>query len=210
MKLGVVILAAGASRRMGRPKLLLPWAGCTILGHLVRTWRKLDAAQITVVLAAATAARVEKGIGIELDRVGIAPGDRIENPQPELGMFSSVRCAARWTGWQPGLTHWLLTLGDQPQVEYATLQALLEFAARHPDQVCQPARRGRPRHPVLLPRDHFEEVASTRAGDLKQFLLERPDRRHCFESGDGGLDFDLDEPADYERAVREWAARRTP
>ena len=39
MKLGVIILAAGASERMGRPKLLLPWGKSTVLAHLLAQWR---------------------------------------------------------------------------------------------------------------------------------------------------------------------------
>ena len=50
--LGVVFLGAGASARMGRPKLLLPWGGTSILGHLIGQWRALAAEQIAVVGAA--------------------------------------------------------------------------------------------------------------------------------------------------------------
>jgi CTP:molybdopterin cytidylyltransferase MocA len=137
----------------------------------------------------------------ELDRAGIAAGDRIENPQPDQGMFSSVQCAARWNGWQPDLSHWLLTLGDQPHVQNSTLRTLKECASRNPDKICQPSRNGRPRHPVFVPRAIFGELAGTPAETLKQFLLGHADQRICFDSGDAGLDFDLDEPADYERAV---------
>jgi CTP:molybdopterin cytidylyltransferase MocA len=229
---------------MGRPKLLLPWGGSTVLGHLVTTWRELGAAQIAVVTAPLTESQSRAGvppaqaasrpeppgapgtgqagrlpyfpaatkpapprIASELDRLGIGPRDCIENPQPQLGMFSSVRCAAQWPGWQPSLTHWLLSLGDQPHVQTTTLRALLEFASQHPAQICQPARRGRPRHPVLLPRDVFGELARTPAENLKDFLLAWPDRCLSFESGDAGLDFDLDEPADYVRALKELGAR---
>ncbi len=47
---GVIILGAGASSRMGTPKLLLPWRDTTIIGHLISQWRELGAAQIAVVL----------------------------------------------------------------------------------------------------------------------------------------------------------------
>src|ERR1035437_2980619 len=46
---GVVILAAGRSARMGKPKLLLPWGGTSVLGHLIEEWRALHAKQIDVV-----------------------------------------------------------------------------------------------------------------------------------------------------------------
>ena len=42
--LGVVILGAGASSRMGRPKLLLPWRDTTVIGQIIRQWRELGAA----------------------------------------------------------------------------------------------------------------------------------------------------------------------
>ena len=88
-KFGVVILAAGSSRRMGRPKLLLEWNGTTILGHLLGQWNKLRAAQIGVVCAA-------DGVAVrqELVRLAFARENFIPNPAPDEGMFSSVRCAA--------------------------------------------------------------------------------------------------------------------
>ena len=49
---GVVILAAGASSRMGKPKLLLPWGGTSVLGHLIGQWKVLRAGQIAAVFAA--------------------------------------------------------------------------------------------------------------------------------------------------------------
>src|SRR6185503_15148995 len=105
---GVVILAAGASRRMGRPKLLLPWGETSVLGHLLQKWTELGAAQIAVVYAADT-----KIIAAELDRLAFSPAQRIQNPAPENGMFSSIQCAANWQGWNQDLTHWIVTLGDQ-------------------------------------------------------------------------------------------------
>ncbi|HRY59690.1 MAG: NTP transferase domain-containing protein [Verrucomicrobia bacterium] len=42
--LGVVLLAAGRSARMGKPKLLLPWGDTSVLGHLIRQWQSLGAA----------------------------------------------------------------------------------------------------------------------------------------------------------------------
>src|SRR5271169_6647644 len=89
--LGVVILGAGASSRMGRPKLLLPWKDTTIVGHLIRQWRGLGARQIAVVHRPGDAP-----LAAELDRLDFPAKDRIVNPQPERGMFSSIVCAAEW------------------------------------------------------------------------------------------------------------------
>src|ERR1700690_4241261 len=93
--LGVVILGAGASSRMGTPKLLLPWGGTTVIGHLLREWRELGAAQIGIVRGGQ-----DPPLTAELDRLGFPLADRIENPQPERGMFSSILCATNWPGWK--------------------------------------------------------------------------------------------------------------
>ncbi len=125
--LGVIILAAGRSSRMGRPKMLLPWGRTTVLGHLLALWSRLGAHQVAVVCASADAA-----IDTELNRLRFSNKNRITNPDPGQGMFSSVQCAARWRGWNPGLTHWAIVLGDQPHLQRATLATLLDAAAQHP------------------------------------------------------------------------------
>jgi len=191
---GVIILAAGASRRMGRPKLLLPWGETSVLGHLLKTWSRLGAAQIAVVCAANATPLIT-----ELDRLGFPEANRIVNAAPDNGMFSSIQCAAHWPGWDPSLTHWLITLGDQPHLSECTLQTLIDFGARNPDKICQPMRAERHKHPVLLPRRFFYELKDTFASDLKMFLVEHADDLRGFDSDDAGLDLDMDTPEDYER-----------
>jgi molybdenum cofactor cytidylyltransferase len=168
--LGVVILAAGLSTRMGRPKMLLPWHGTSVLGHLLQTWAGLDAGQSAVVCAA-SATRIHT----ELDRLHFASADRITNPSPEAGMFSSIQCAARWPNWLPSLSHFAVVLGDQPHLRRKTLGQLLEFAAANPQRICQPLRGGRRRHPVVMPREAFAKLHVTPVSDLKQFLETEPE-----------------------------------
>ena len=192
-----VILAAGASSRMGRPKMLLPWGHTTIIGHLLQQWQQLGAQSVAVVCAGASV-----GLANELDRLGLPLTGRIFNPAPERGMFSSIQCAARWQGWKPELTHWILVLGDQPHLRFKTLRTLLDFAAAHPDHVCQPSRQGRPRHPVSLPRSEFQSLAETSAPDLRSYLQNSAAVVARCELDDPGLEIDIDRPADYEKAVQ--------
>jgi molybdenum cofactor cytidylyltransferase len=201
--LGVVILGAGASSRMGRPKLLLPWGETSVLGHLIGRWQGLRARQVVVVCAVN-----DLPIQQELDRLRFPSRDRILNPAPEAGMMSSIRCAAGWTGWSPVLTHWAIVLGDQPHVRPETLRAVIDFAAAHPNHICQPAHNGRPRHPVILPAAAFHRLAAAAEATLKEFLSARAAARACCELDDPGLDLDLDEPADYERALALAGVRR--
>ena len=196
MNLAVVILAAGASSRMGRPKLLRPWNGTSVIGHLIEQWRGLSPTQIAVVSVAG-----HQALHDEMARVGLAPSELILNPHPERGMFSSVQCAARWEGWTPHATHWAIALGDQPLVRTDTLGRLLEFATGTEADVHQPSRNGRGRHPVILSRSVFAQVKDSSTENLKQFLVTSGLRVQRCEMDDPGLDLDLDEPADYERAL---------
>jgi molybdenum cofactor cytidylyltransferase len=195
MQLAVVILAAGASSRMGQPKLLLPWGGTTVLGHLVGQWRDVGAVQIGVVGAAGDECLVD-----ELERIGITPGQRIVNPDPVRGMFSSIQCAARWPGWRETITHWAITLGDQPHLARATLRSLVEFSAVNPASICQPSYGGRARHPVVLPQKFFQKLDSTSHATLKEFLAEHRPSTQVVELADPGLEVDIDTPADYDDA----------
>jgi molybdenum cofactor cytidylyltransferase len=195
--LGVVILGAGKSSRMGRPKLLLPWGNTTVLGRLLAQWTALNVSQITIVCATQ-----DQAIGVELDRLEFPVGDRIINPDPASGMFSSVQCASKWQGWKRDLTHWAVVLGDQPHLQTETLKNLLLFAQRHPVKICQPAQNGHARHPVVMPRDVFLALDDARHATLKEFLTKRADRVELAEMEDPGLELDLDRPEDYERALK--------
>jgi molybdenum cofactor cytidylyltransferase len=191
--LGAVILAAGRSVRMGMPKLLLPWGGTSVLGHLLSQWSAAGANQIGIVHAAG-----DSPILGELDRLAVHRSERIENPNTDRGMFSSIVCAARWHGWHTSLTHWAIVLGDQPHLKQSTLTTLVEFASSHHDKICQPMHTGRHRHPVVLPKPVFLALSSSTATNLKEFLLGR--EVAGFECDDPGLDLDIDRPEDYEKA----------
>ena len=123
-------------------------------------------------------------------------------------MFSSIQCAAQWPGWEAALTHWAIVLGDQPHLRPQTLRLVLDFSAAHPTKVCQPARRGHGRHPVLLPKTLFRQLADSTAATLKDFLATRPLQVALCEVDDPGMEVDIDRPEDYAKAV-ELAAKQS-
>jgi molybdenum cofactor cytidylyltransferase len=192
--LGVVILGAGASSRMGRPKLLLPWRDTTVIGAILRQWRELGAGQIAVVHRPNDAP-----LALELVRLDHPRADRIENPQPERGMFSSIVCAANWSGWKPEIASWAIALGDQPHLRSETLRQLLAFHSAHAGAICQAEFGGHTLHPVILPRTAFLELKSSRAATLKDFLKLVPVPRVQCSMADDGLALDMDTPEDYKR-----------
>ena len=197
LSFAAVLLAAGRSKRMGQPKLLLPWGDTSVLGHLIQRWQGLHAARIAVVCAAG-----DEGIESELDRLDFPKKERIYNPAPEQGMFSSIKCVAEWEGWQRAtLTHWALVLGDQPHLRLQTLQALLAFAAAHPQKICLPRYSGHRRHPVLLPKPCWLQLANSTKSDLKEFLDAGATHLAICDLDDPGLEVDIDHPEDYQKAL---------
>jgi molybdenum cofactor cytidylyltransferase len=191
---GVILLGAGRSSRMGTAKLLLPWQNTTVIGHLLFQWRELGAAQIAVVHRPE-----DVELLAELDRQNLPGQHRIANLQPELGMMHSVQCAARWRGWQSELTSFAIVLGDQPHIRRETLRDLLRFAAAQFGRICQPAHKGEPGHPVLLPRREFAVLRDSTAATLNVFLAAQPQKPAYCEVNDPGLLLDIDTPEDYDR-----------
>src|SRR2546430_16245310 len=85
---GVVILGAGASSRMGKPKLLLPWGKTSGLGHLIAQWQALNANQIAVVHAAGVQA-----IPAALDHREFLVANPLADLQADAGLVWPGHCA---------------------------------------------------------------------------------------------------------------------
>jgi molybdenum cofactor cytidylyltransferase len=179
---------------MGRAKLLLPWHGTTVIGHLISQWQTLGAGQIAVVTR-----HNDVALEIELGRLSFSKGGRIENFHPEGGMFSSIVCAANWSGWNGDLSRWAIVLGDQPHLRTETLRQLLEFSRQHPGAICQPASGERAGHPVILPQGAFQDLRSPVTATLKDFLKLSPLPRVQLTVADAGVSLDMDTPEDYKR-----------
>ena len=188
----VVLLAAGASRRMGTCKLLLPWKKKTVLAHLLEQWRKLGVAQIAPVVDASN--RMLKSA---LNDSEFSCDAWIENSFPERGMFSSLQEASRWRGWRSGLTHWIIALGDQPQIEISTLRLLLNASQQNPTRICQPVFCNFAAHPLILPKHHFFELAESYAEDLRTFVRNHEQLRLRIPVNDPTVTADLDTQEEY-------------
>ncbi|AWT60129.1 MAG: Molybdenum cofactor cytidylyltransferase [Candidatus Moanabacter tarae] len=190
--LGVAILAAGQSTRMGKQKLLLPWCNSTILGHLITLYRTLPTSQITAVYT-----RGNSAVRNELERNAIPSPNWIENPKISPEMYSSVLCAIRWKGWSNRITHIAIVLGDQPQIRKATIFQLTQFSRKNPESICQPQYKEKRCHPVILPLSTARSMASRNFIHLKEALEAYKHLILPFPSQDSGLINDIDTPKDY-------------
>ena len=143
-----VVLAAGASRRMGAPKQLLRIGGETILERTLNNVRASDVGEIVLVLGHA-AESVEKAISTERIRV-------VSNPDYQQGMGTSLRAGLAAVG--PDAAAALIVLADQPFVRPETLNRLITCHRESKPQIIIPMYQGFRGNPVLLDRSVFEEV----------------------------------------------------
>lgn len=150
-----VILAAGQSSRMGRPKQLVHVAGRPLLEHTIANVRASGIGQIVLVLGAG-AAEIRNVVKLEGVKV-------VENPEYEQGMGSSLSAGLKALNKDASAA--LIVLADQPLIRPATLDRLIAYhAARHP-QIVIPTYKGFRGNPVLLDRSVFPEVMGL-SGDV--------------------------------------------
>lgn len=192
-----VILAAGESRRMGQPKLLLPFGGATVIEAVVST------------IAAAGIPRMVVVLGDKADRMREVlkgrPLEFAENPDFRRGMLSSVQCGLR--ALPPGASAALIHLADQPMISAAAVRAILGAAESSTRGIIVPVHDGKRGHPLLVSVRYREEIYGLDpAVGLRQLLGNHPGDVLEVEVRDAALLKDIDTPADYLKAQ----AKRDP
>ena len=122
-----LVLAAGGSSRLGRPKQLLPYRGATLLDAVLDTARACGFDQLLVTLGGAA-----DGVRSHVDLSG---ADVVVNDDFGSGCSSSI--AAAVSALDPRCDVLVLLLGDQPGVTAQTVRALLESRLAAPIAVCR-------------------------------------------------------------------------
>jgi molybdenum cofactor cytidylyltransferase len=196
-----VVLAAGGSTRMGRPKQLAELDGRPLLAHVLAEAAATPALDRVLVALGGAA-------GLVLDRV-------------ELGRAEPVVVG----GWAAGMGHVLaralagergdweavvVLLGDQPLVAAGAVERVVAAWRAGAGPVVTAAYGGRPGHPKLFDRRLRPELLRL-SGDAgaRDLVAAHPEWVHQVEVGDLGSDADVDVEADLERVGR-LLTRRTP
>ena len=190
-----IVLSAGDSRRMGRPKALLPDAdGRPFVARIVRTFAAADITEVTIVTGAHHEAIVR---AVEADRLPVMP-QFATNPDPSRGPLSSL-----WVGldavMRPELDAILMTPVDVPLVRPATIRAVLDAWRATHAPVVRPANGDRHGHPVLFDRAVFDELYRAPLDQgAKAVVRAHQDRLINVSVDDEGCLIDIDTAADYE------------
>ncbi|MCS6909617.1 MAG: nucleotidyltransferase family protein [Anaerolineales bacterium] len=145
-RVAAIVLAAGRSVRMGRLKQLLPWAGTTLLGEVINRLRATPVSDI-VVVTGAERETVEASLA-EVMRMDMrvrcvfnpdfAAGEMARSLQAGLRALPANRQAA------------LVALADQPRIEPAVIEVVLQRWRETQASVVAPVHAGRRGHPLLF------------------------------------------------------------
>jgi molybdenum cofactor cytidylyltransferase len=196
--ISAIILAAGASSRMGRAKAELPigYTGETVLSRIVSVLLAGGVPQIVVV----------GGAHFDAVRRAMPPQERrarvVEHPGWENGQLSSLLAGLAAID-DPLLEAAMVTLVDVPLVSASTVSAVLHAWRRTRAPIVRPVDGERHGHPVIFDRAVFEDLRSAdpRIGAKAVFALHR-ERLLNVDVTDAGAFEDIDTPADYERLIR--------
>lgn len=186
-----VVLAAGESRRMGRPKLLLPYGKETIIETVVRAVVGSSVDGTLVVLGAG-----RRGIEEKLRRFPVVMA---VNREYRKGMFSSVLCGL---GQLPQTARAaVLVLADQPGIPSKVIDSLIESFHREKKGLVIPVFRGKRGHPLLLDLKYRREVEGLSADvGLRGLLQKHPEDVREVRVSSPEILRDIDSPEDYREA----------
>jgi molybdenum cofactor cytidylyltransferase len=174
-----LVLAAGGSRRLGRPKQLLPYRGGTLLGHVVQTARSCQFDQLVVAVGGAAD---EVQAAVALDDVDVVVNDAYGE-----GCSSSIAAALEVVRGDV----LVLMLGDQPGVSAETVRALLAGRGDAALAVCRyDDGRG---HPIAFGRSVFGDLANLHGDKGVWKLLDRGPVTEVPVPGPIPLDVDTEE-----------------
>jgi CTP:molybdopterin cytidylyltransferase MocA len=188
-----LVLAAGASRRMGRPKQLLPVGGRPLLEHVVAQACASGLDEVLVVLGAS--ADAIRG------QVDFGRAQTLVNPGHASGMSSSLRVGLAALG--ADVERAVVILGDQPAVSGELLDELLDLQAGSGLPAAALSFGGLLHPPVVLRRELWGDLESLE-GDVgcRALIRAKPELVAVLPTAsDAGHPVDVDTPEDYERLL---------
>ncbi len=195
--IGAVILAAGASQRMGSPKSMLSFGSRTLL-DLALDALSLPALDEKALVLGANQAEIQ-------ERHWLDEFEVIINKQWEEGMLSSIQSGLK------AIMHkvdWVLFLPcDYALIASTTVSHLLLRAiqAEPKPLFVSPTFYGRSGHPLVVNKEVFEKILElSNDQGLHHLVRSYPDRRAYCEVQDPAICFDIDTPEDYQRALKAW------
>ncbi len=143
-----IVLAAGESKRMGSPKMLLPWKGKTIIEQVVENVVTSEVSGVVLVLGAES-----DNIKNITSRYNVI---HCYNEDYQSGMLSSVRCG--FTALPDDCNAVVVMPGDQPMISTVEIDRVISARKRSGKGIVMPVYNGRRGHPLLIDSRYREEI----------------------------------------------------
>jgi len=199
-----IILAAGLSTRMGRPKLLISLHGSPLLTRVLQA--ALESTLDRVILVSGPAGAVLTDIpGFPTMESRL---HKLSNPHPEMGMSSSLQ--AGMAAIDPKSLGVMVILADQPWLTHKVIDELVAAFMRDASRIVAPAINGRRTTPVVFPAGLFGKLM-TQSGDVggRNVVIQNLDKVVQIEMGSYYDDADIDTLEDLKRAENGTSGRGT-
>ena len=189
--IAAVVLAAGQSKRMGSPKMILPWDDTTVIGRVITVLQEAGVTEICVVTGGAHK-QVEAALkGSEVKTVY---NPRFE--QDEMAISLQVGLANLSVQAQAAL----VVLGDQPQIQPQVVCTIMQVYEAQQASLVVPSYQMRRGHPWLIDRALWPEVMALQPPrTLRDVLTALPERILYVPVDTDSVLRDLDTPEDYGR-----------
>ena len=187
--LGAVVPAAGQSRRMGRPKINLPWGATTVLGQVVLTLIDGGVDDLVVVTGDDAPAGADSWPASRTRHVHLpdaAAGDMLASLRFGLGHL------------RPDVGAALIMPADMPAVPVENIREIVDAWRTRGHALVVPSHKMRRGHPWLAARSLWPAIFALASGQtLRDFLNEHAALRHDVPVASPGMLLDLDTPDDY-------------
>ncbi len=192
--ISAVVLAAGLSTRMGRPKLLLPWGATTVIGQVILTLLQADLTQIVVVTGAN---RVD--IDADMAKQQCSKVRTVFNPRyTEDNMIWSLQVGITELGEEVKAV--MVALGDQPQIEADVIRSMLDAYRQNGHILIVPSYQMHRGHPWLIDRSLWPALLTSSQGvTMRDFLHAYSKHITYLPVSTPSVLGDLDTPEDYAR-----------
>jgi molybdenum cofactor cytidylyltransferase len=193
--ISAVILSAGESSRMGRPKALLPIEGQNFIERIVGALTQSQAGRLVVVLGH-NADEMRR-------QIEHLPIDIVINTEYKNGQLSSLQAAIRHIEKENRCDGMLVHLVDHPYIDRRLVDLMIQRFYETKKLIVVPRHHQKRGHPVIFSRELFQELLNAPVDQGAKAVVNAHRQETLeIEWQDEGITLDIDTPELYRRHVR--------